>query len=77
MLDNDTGIKRGDTVRVTEPGLRSFAGKVLNVKLSSRTGWWIDVRMDAGGVWSVPAGMVTKEGGEQPRSTTADTATGS
>ena len=48
-------IARGDTVIVTEPGIRPWAGTVLSVKPSPKTGTWVEVRDHRdGATWAIP-----------------------
>ncbi len=52
-------MRRGDEVTVTETNIRPWTGTVLTVKPSRKSGDWVEVQREDGGVWVVPAGKVT------------------
>lgn len=51
-------IRRGDVVEVDEEHRRVWIGIVLSVKPSSKTGWWVEVRDEGSGVYTVPSDAV-------------------
>jgi hypothetical protein len=50
---------RGDEVLVTEEAIRPWAGVVTAVKWSNVSGWWIEIRTESYGTWSIPAAHVS------------------
>lgn len=61
-------IAIGDAVRVTEPGIRPWAGIVIGVKPSVPSkGWWFDVRTnDDYRVWGCHESTLSKADSESP-----------
>lgn len=55
-------LKYGQRVTVREPGLYSWLGTVTAVK-PARWFWRVEVRRADGMTWSLPAYMVSPEGG--------------
>ncbi len=53
-------LEIGSEVLVEEDGLRTWTGTVQAVKPSSVSGWWVDVRRNGDGTWSVPAALVRR-----------------
>jgi hypothetical protein len=51
-------IPRGARVRASEPGVRAVSGDAIGIKWSSVSGYWVDVRDDAGIVRGYPADQV-------------------
>jgi len=46
---------RGQRVRVSELNLAPWTGRVLSVKPSRISGWWLEVQQDDDlGTWSIP-----------------------
>ncbi len=59
-MSEGTDLKRGDEVTVTEENIRPWIGKVLTVKPSPKSGLWVEVQTDDGGVWTIPAAKVSR-----------------
>lgn len=54
-------LDRGDRVVVHQAGITDYAGTVQAVKHSGPTKtWWLEVELEDGMTWSVPASHVTK-----------------
>jgi len=59
LTQTDPPMARGDRAQVHEVNIAPWEGEVLSVKWSPQSGWWVDVRQDDGGTWTLRAEDVT------------------
>jgi hypothetical protein len=57
---DEVQFQRRDRVLVTEEAIRPWTGTVRAVKPSSKSGIWLEIARDDGGVYVIPIAMVSR-----------------